>query len=345
MNRGAILNKKVLIGSIFSSIFGSLISILALYIFIETSTSGLNPNNTLDFLIWCFFAIILSVLISFRAANVLHQKIIKQLKSIDLDNLDKSKITPEIAPLIDVLAAKDEHLSHKIDELEKKHRDQDAMRREFTANVSHELKTPLTSISGYAEIIKDGIAKPEDTQKFASKIYDESQRLITLIGDIIKISKLDENGIEVKPEEIDLYNVCEQTLQHLEKSIIDKGLSVKLSGSHLKIHGVTSLVEETVFNLCDNAIKYNKMNGSIALNIVQCFDGVELSVSDTGIGISQEDIPHIFERFYRADKSHSKEIGGTGLGLSIVKHSAIVLGAQVTVESELGKGTTFRILF
>jgi len=232
-----------------------------------------------------------------------------------------------------------------MDELKFEHQNRDKLRREFTANVSHELKTPLTSISGYAEIIRDGIAKPEDTTRFAGKIYDESQRLITLVQDIIKLSRLEESDIEINTENIDLYSLCETVISRLETLANKRNITFSLSGDRCIISGVHRIIEEMIYNLCDNAVKYNKENGTVTLSIRQFVDGVELCVSDTGIGIEQSDIGRIFERFYRVNKSHSKEIGGTGLGLSIVKHGALYHNASISVESELNKGTTIKILF
>ena len=219
------------------------------------------------------------------------------------------------------------------------------MRRDFTANVSHELKTPLTSIKGYSELLRDGIAKSEDIPRFAGKIYEESHRLITLVGDIIKLSQLDGNDIEVKIEKIDLCELTSAVISQLEMAAKSKNITVTLTGDRPIITGGEQIVEEMIFNVIDNAIKYNRQGGEVNVKIRQRLDGVEFEVKDTGIGIAEEDIPHIFERFWRADKSHSKEIGGTGLGLSIVKHGAMFMDAHVSVKSKLNEGTTVRILF
>ncbi len=223
--------------------------------------------------------------------------------------------------------------------------EQTAMRRDFTANVSHELKTPLTSISGYAELMKDGMVQPEDVPRFAGKIYDESRRMITLVGDIIKLSQLDSKEVHVTFEEIDLYDTCAAVISHLEMAAAKREVTFSLVGEPVVIHGVEQIVEEIIFNLCDNAVKYNHPGGRVEVTLRQCVDGAELTVRDTGIGIAPEDLPHIFERFYRADKNRSREIGGTGLGLSIVKHGAKFLGATLSVDSTPGEGTTVRVLF
>lgn len=218
------------------------------------------------------------------------------------------------------------------------------MRREFTANVSHELKTPLTSISGFAEIISDGFVKPEDTRKFAGRIFKEAQRLITLVNDVIKISQLDEGKLPYEREETDLYELCREILRRMEERASAAGVHLYLKGPHKKITTVQTILDEVLNNLCDNGIKYNKKGGNLTVTIEEGEGETRISVEDQGIGIAAEDQKRVFERFYRVDKSHSKAIGGTGLGLSIVKHGAMYLGAEVKVESTLGKGSTFTLV-
>ncbi len=215
------------------------------------------------------------------------------------------------------------------------------MRREFTANVSHELKTPLTSISGFAEIINDGFVKPEDTKKFAGRIFKEAQRLITLVNDVIKISQLDEGKFFCEKEAVDLYEATREILKRLEERAKENNIHLYLYGPHVKVNTVRVILEEVLYNLCDNGLKYNKQNGSLTVTISEEAGRTQIVVEDTGIGISEEDKMRIFERFYRVDKSHSKAIGGTGLGLSIVKHGSMFLGADVKVESTLGEGSRF----
>ncbi len=222
----------------------------------------------------------------------------------------------------------------------------DALRREFTANVSHELKTPLTSISGFAEIISNGLVKSEDIPRFAKNIYDEAQRLIALVGDIIDLSRLDEHPHTLDSEDIDLYELCTDIFRRLAPASEKKGITVNVSGQHRSIHAPRAVADEMVFNLVDNAVKYNKQNGFIDLFVTSDAQNKPvLRVSDTGIGIPASDVERVFERFYRVDKSHSKEIGGTGLGLSIVKHAATFLGAEVELQSEVGVGTTVTVTF
>ncbi|MDD6966227.1 MAG: ATP-binding protein [Firmicutes bacterium] len=217
-------------------------------------------------------------------------------------------------------------------------------RREFTANVSHELKTPLQSISGYSELIQCGLAKPEDVQPFAKRIYDETQRLIRLVEDIINLSRLDEGG-GYEPRQMDLYDTAREVVRDLQTVAADKQVQLTLEGTAAEITGVPELARGIVYNLCDNAIKYNQPGGSVSVTVSGENEGVLLTVKDTGIGIPEEEQDRIFERFYRVDKSRSKEVGGTGLGLSIVKHAALVMGAQIQLESRLGQGTTIQVSF
>lgn len=219
------------------------------------------------------------------------------------------------------------------------------MRREFTANVSHELKTPLTTILGYAEIMKDGIAKPQDYTRFAKHIYAEATRLIALVKDIINLSKLDEGNLDTIRETVDLFDISNEVLNDLAEFADKKGINLSLSGKHAFITGDRQILYEIIFNLCDNAIKYNIPNGTVKINVLKENDGVTLSVEDSGIGIPIKHQSRVFERFYRVDKSHSKETGGTGLGLSIVKHGVLYHNAKISLQSEPGKGTIFKILF
>ena len=217
-------------------------------------------------------------------------------------------------------------------------------RREFTANVSHELKTPLQSISGYSELIQCGLAKPEDVQPFAKRIYDETQRLIRLVEDIINLSRLDEGG-GYEPRQMDLYDTAREVVRDLQTVAADKQVQLTLEGTAAEMTGIPELARGIVYNLCDNAIKYNRPGGSVSVTVSGENEGVLLTVKDTGIGIPEEEQDRIFERFYRVDKSRSKEVGGTGLGLSIVKHAALVMGAQIQLESRLGQGTTIQVSF
>ena len=219
------------------------------------------------------------------------------------------------------------------------------MRREFSANVSHELKTPLTSILGYAEIMRDGVAKAEDTRRFAGKIFSEASQLMSLIDDIIRLSQLDEKTSLPEMTPIDLKEICEDVCQRLQPQAEKAGVSLNVNCASATVRGIQKILEEIVLNLVDNAIKYNTSNGSVGVTLRRNDQTVELSVSDTGIGIPEEHLSRVFERFYRVDRSRNKQIGGTGLGLSIVKHSAETLGAAVQLESRLGIGSTITVTF
>ncbi len=219
------------------------------------------------------------------------------------------------------------------------------LRREFTSNVSHELKTPLTSISGFAEILKSGDASAETVTDFSSSIYDEAQRLILLVSDIIKISELDEGYVQFEKETVDLYVLAEEIAKRLKPEAEKKKVRISVLGESAEIVGVRKILDEMIYNLLDNAIKYNNENGLADIIVVSAEDTVTLTVRDTGIGIPKAHRDRVFERFYRVDKSHSKAIGGTGLGLSIVKHGAVYHNAVISLESEEGKGTAVSIKF
>lgn len=288
---------------------------------------------------------VFAILIAAYMAGRVSKAVTTPINQIDLNEPDREKVYDEIEPLIDKIIKQNNQIDKQIEQLNMEHEKQDNLRRDFTANVSHELKTPLTSISGFAEIIQNGMVKEEDITRFAGKIHSEAQRLIILVGDIIKLSQLDGKDIAVKMEPIDLYETSQAVMGHLEAAAEKKNIKMFLSGKHLVITGAEQIIEEMIFNLIDNAIKYNKTGGKIYVNILKNDDGINLSVEDTGIGIKDEDIGRIFERFYRADKSHSKEIGGTGLGLSIVKHGANFHNAKVFVKSKYKEGTKITILF
>lgn len=217
------------------------------------------------------------------------------------------------------------------------------LRREFSANVSHELKTPLTSISGFAEIIQDGFVKEEDIKKFAGRIYREAQRLIQLVDDTIKISQLDEGENPYEWENTDLYSVAKNVCSNLKEIAEKKDVHLYIDGERMICRTVRPILEEVLYNLCDNGIKYNKQNGTVTISLIDLGSDVQIAVEDNGIGIPREDRNRVFERFYRVDKSHSKEIGGTGLGLSIVKHGVGFLGGTLGMISEENKGTRITI--
>lgn len=241
-----------------------------------------------------------------------------------------------------------EELTPLLQSIDKQNREKDAvanMRKEFSANVSHELKTPLTSISGYAEIMKDGLVRPEDMKTFSERIYNEASRLITLVEDIMKLSKLDEGAVELEKEEVDFYmltrEICSRLAPHAEK----RNVRVEVTGEPVHYLGVRQVLDEMLYNMIENAIKYNKEGGLVSVWVGNTLQGIKIIVRDTGIGIPKEEQERIFERFYRVDKSHSKATGGTGLGLSIVKHGVLMHGAKIDVDSEVNKGTKMELIF
>lgn len=223
--------------------------------------------------------------------------------------------------------------------------EREKLRREFSANVSHELKTPLTSISGFAEIIQDGYVKEEDVRAFAGRIYKEAQRLITLVEDVLRISQLDEGEVPYEWTETDLYQTAKNVFGTLSEAAKKQDVHLYIEGDRVQLHTVPNILEEVLFNLCDNAIKYNKPGGSVCICLTENEESVCISVKDNGVGIPKEDQSRVFERFYRVDKSHSKEIGGTGLGLSIVKHGVSFLGGEVELESAPEQGTEITVSF
>ena len=277
--------------------------------------------------------LLISAALSLRAAR----QIVKPINSLDLDNPDLNTY-PELSPLI-------RRIQEQKKTIQEETAQREALRREFSANVSHELKTPLTSISGFAELMAEGVVEEGKVQEFSRDIYRESQRLIVLIDDIIKLSKLDEEAVGPERESVDLYELAGQTLDSLRPLADMQGIRLQLTGGKTIVSGVYQLLSEMVYNLCDNAVKYNRPGGSVQVSVKGEDGKACLSVADTGIGIPPEHQKRVFERFYRVDKSHSKEIGGTGLGLSIVKHGAQYHGARIELESKPGTGTKISLIF
>lgn len=262
------------------------------------------------------------------------KKLIRPINELDLEHPLENTLYEELTPLLVAM--------------DKQNKEKEAvsnMRKEFSANVSHELKTPLTSISGYAEIMKNGMVRPADIPVFSERIYKEARRLITLVEDIIKLSKLDEESVELEKEEVDLYELTREIVSRLSPQASQKHIRMEVTGEPVECYGIRQILDEMVYNVCENAIKYNNEGGQVSVWVGNTLDGPKVSVSDTGIGIPEEHQERIFERFYRVDKSHSKERGGTGLGLSIVKHGALLHGAKVSVDSKPGKGTRIEMLF
>ena len=284
--------------------------------------------------LWILVLVLLiSGVLAFRAA----EQIVKPINELDLDHPDTATY-PELTPLIGKIQEQKLTIQEEVAQREQ-------MRREFSANVSHELKTPLTSISGFAELMAQGCVSSDKVQEFSKDIFKESKRLMALIDDIIRLSRLDENALEPEWESVDLYSLAAEVLDNLKTVADRQNVSLTLNGSVANISGVYQLLNEMVYNLCDNAIKYNRPGGSVTVQISTEENETRLTVSDTGIGISEEHQKRVFERFYRVDKSHSKEIGGTGLGLSIVKHGAQFHNARVELQSEPDVGTRITLIF
>lgn len=262
------------------------------------------------------------------------ERLIRPINTLDLENPLEQEMYPELQPLLE-----------RIEQSNKEKEAVAAMRREFSANVSHELKTPLTSISGYAEIMKDGLVRPEDMQHFSEKVYQEASRLITLVEDIIKLSRLDEGRVELEKEEVDLYELSREIISRLAPQAAKNQVRLELTGESVKYTGIRQILDEMIYNITENAIKYNNPGGRVSVWAGSTLRGKKVVVTDNGIGIPEDQIDRIFERFYRVDKSHSKERGGTGLGLSIVKHGVMLHHGEVHVESKLGEGTRIELVF
>ena len=288
-------------------------------------------------LVVALLAILLSLLLAYR----LSARLTRPLNDVDLNDPLKNVEYEELRPLLSRIDAQQEQLRRDKQQLEKT----EQIRREFTANVSHELKTPLHSISGYAELLANDMVKPQDVQPFAGKIYSESRRMSSLVEDIISLSQLDAGAPEMPREECDLYLIAQNAVDSLSLAAEEAGVTVSLSGESACLNGVPQLLYGICYNLCDNAIKYNREKGSVSVSVRDEGGEAVLTVSDTGIGIAPEHQQRVFERFYRVDKSHSKEVGGTGLGLSIVKHSAMVHNAKIDLQSTPGKGTSITVRF
>ena len=261
-------------------------------------------------------------------------RLIRPINRLNLENPLENDVYEELTPLLE--------------RIDRQNREKEAvanMRKEFTANVSHELKTPLTSISGYAEIMMNGLVKQEDVAGFSRRIYNEASRLIVLIEDIIKLSRLDEGKVELEKEDVNLYRLTREICSRLAPQASAKNIQIEVTGEEIYYHGIRQILDEMIYNICENAIKYNRQGGKVSVWVGSTLKGKKVIVRDTGIGIPKDQQERIFERFYRVDKSHSKESGGTGLGLSIVKHGAMLHNATIHVESELNKGTKMELTF
>lgn len=290
-----------------------------------------------DYIIYIFLCIIVVIIAAVFVSMGITKSIVKPITQLgqSLDNIDKFKSDEELKPLVNAL------LQQK-----KKQKMLDKQKKQFTANVSHELKTPLTSIAGYAELIETGMAKPEDIKPFAGVIRKQALRLVNLSEDIIQLSQLEESDDEdMSFESVNLYEIAQRCVEALNINAINKCVTLNLTGEECYIRGKAQLVEELVYNLCDNAIRYNKENGNVTVTVTPLEKGASVSVKDTGIGIPEKYQERIFERFFRVDKSRSKATGGTGLGLAIVKHITQLHDAKLEISSEEGKGTEIIVTF
>jgi len=269
-------------------------------------------------------------------ANIVTRRLVRPIEQMadQLDDMNGAVSYPELAPFMSMIRKQHEEILRSAD-----------MRIQFTANVSHELKTPLTSISGYAELIESGMAKEKQAQRFAGEIHKSANRLLTLINDIIRLSQMDSPTTGLNLETFDAAQLAADTIEQLRIGAAKMGVSLQIDRKSSFLEADRRMVEELVYNLCDNAIRYNVHGGSVRVEVRPVRDQVMICVQDTGIGISQENQERVFERFYRVDKSRSKATGGTGLGLAIVKHIAVKHGASLALESELGRGTTITVMF
>jgi len=279
---------------------------------------------------------VLVVLLCVFLSHILTKRLLAPIEKLatNLDGVNQDNIYDEIKPFIQTI--KEQHINIL---------NSAKMRQEFTANVSHELKTPLTAISGYAELIGSGMADEKDAKRFAEEIHHSSDRLLILINDIIKLSELDCEDLEFDFEQVDLYSVAQGCLDMLDVQATKQDVTLKLEGEHCIVVANHNLMDELLYNLCSNAVRYNNRGGSVTVTVKPVNGRILLSVKDTGIGIPKEHQERVFERFYRVDKSRSKQSGGTGLGLAIVKHIVAQHNAEMTLESEPGKGTEIKILF
>ena len=274
--------------------------------------------------------------VSLYLAHLLTARLVQPIERMTahLNNVSGVARYPELEPFMDMIEQQHEEILRSAN-----------MRVEFTANVSHELKTPLTSISGYAELIESGMAQGEQAKTFAAEIHKSANRLLTLINDIIRLSQMDAPMPDLKFEPVDLAQIAANTFEQLEMSARKADVTLQLDAKPAMVEADRQMMDELLYNLCDNAIRYNVHGGSVKLEVRPVRDKVIVCVQDTGIGISPENQEHVFERFYRVDKSRSKATGGTGLGLAIVKHIAVKHNAQIELESELGRGTKISVIF
>lgn len=291
--------------------------------------------------------VLLMILLSVVLATESSRKIVMPINQLDPENPDDRNIYDEMKPFIRRLIAQNQQIQRQIQQLQSEHKKQDDMRREFTANVSHELKTPLTSISGFAEIIREGYVQQKDIAHFADNIYKEAQRLMTLVNDILKLSRLESGVVDMQEarSSVNLLELCCNIRERLALNAQKLQVSLTCEGESISIIGIPKVLEEIIYNLCDNAIKYNHPDGYVKIRVYRDDYYSIVQVEDNGIGIPEQEQERIFERFYRVNKSHSKEVGGTGLGLSIVKHGMALHHGEILLDSQEQKGTCITLRF
>lgn len=285
--------------------------------------------------------LILILMLSFFLVRKQTKDLIRPINTLDLEHPLKEVKYEEMRPLLERVDEQNHQIAKQMEEL----KEAEAVRREFSANVSHELKTPLMSISGYAELMMNGMVPENKTQEFSGRIYHEASRLSTLVTDIIQLSRLDEKESDMPFEPVDLYEMAEDIVLHLDSAASKKNIRLQLEGASVSVQGVRQVLYEMLYNIADNAVRYTGNNGAVKLFVGQRGSHPYYRVEDDGIGIPKEEQKRIFERFYRVDKSHSRETGGTGLGLSIVKHGAILHNAEIVLDSEPGQGTKMELVF
>ena len=337
-----------LIASLFKGLFGAGFYILPFAFLMSFLILLLHDGRPVTLRVVCTFLIVLTIgalvqLVGGQDGADWSASMLPELWTGGIEGTAGGVIAGLLAQTLELIFSRIGAVIVLLDVTEKE--ENERLRREFTANVSHELKTPLTSISGYAEIMKDGLVKSADVPRFANNIYTEAQRLITLVEDILKLSKLDENAVELGRADTDLYAIAQEVACRLKIPAQQNSIVISVQGSSAFVTGVPYILDEMLYNLADNAVKYNRPGGRVVISTGTEGGHAYMQVSDTGIGIPAADRERVFERFYRVDKSRSKQIGGTGLGLSIVKHGAMFHHARVSLESEPNKGTTVRVTF
>lgn len=338
------MNKRNIFASVFLILAGVCIGICSVAFTAGGMSSLAYGVSEFRLIVAIIVSLLVALVVVYTASGYLTKNIAEKINNINIDeplNYIDDQNYKEIKPLLEKINKQRLESQRDKSEIEKT----SLIRQEFTANVSHELKTPLHSISGYAELLENGLARPCDVKAFAGQIRTECKRLTELVEDIIELSKLDGGARGEAFSDLDLYKIADNVISSLSMTASEKGVNLHLEGENALMKGIPHILHSILYNLCDNAIKYNSQGGYVYVTVRPIGTSVQLVVSDTGIGIPKDDIDRIFERFYRVDKSRSQAASGTGLGLSIVKHGAKAHEATVDVKSTLGEGTTFTLMF